>query len=102
LQEPKDDKPNIESIIPHEYHKYLKIFENVNANKLPPHCLCNHKIPLEDGFQPPFGPLYSLSHPELEELKRWLKENLSKGFIHTLSSPAAMPILFIKKGDGLL
>jgi hypothetical protein len=75
LQEPKDDKPNIEAIIPHEYYKYLKIFENVNADKLPPHHPYNHKIPLEDGFQPPFGPLYSLSRPELEEQKRWLEEN---------------------------
>jgi hypothetical protein len=102
LQEPRDNKPNIESIIPREYHKYLKIFEKVNADKLPPHCLCDHKIPLADGFQPPFGPLYSLSRPELEELKRWLEENLSKGFIHASSLPAAMPILFIKKGDGSL
>jgi hypothetical protein len=99
LQEPNDDKPNIESIIPHEYHKYLKIFEKVNADKLPPHRLCDHKIPLEDGFQPPFGPLYSLSRPELEELKTWLEENLSKGFICASSSLAAMPILFVKKGD---
>jgi hypothetical protein len=57
---------------------------------------------LEDGFQPALRPLYSLSHPELEELKRWLHENLSKGIICTSSSPAAAPILFIKKGDGSL
>jgi hypothetical protein len=70
LQEPKDNNPNIKAIIPMEYHKNLNIFENVNANKLPPYCLCDYKIPLEDGFQPPFRPLYCLSYPELEELKR--------------------------------
>jgi hypothetical protein len=102
LHEPTDDKQNIEAIVPHEYHKYLKIFEKLNADKLPPHYPCDHKIPLEDGFQPLFRPLYSLSDPELEELKRWLEENLSKGFIHTSSSLAAMPILFVKKGDGSL
>jgi hypothetical protein len=102
LQEPKDNDSNIRAIIPPEYHHYLKIFKNINANKLPPHRPCDYKIPLEDSFQPPFGPLYSLSCPELEELKRWLEENLSKGFIHALSSPAAAPILFIKKGDGSL
>jgi hypothetical protein len=102
LQEPKDDKRNIDAIIPHEYHKYLKIFKTVNADKLPPHCPCDHKIPLEEGFQTPFGPLYSLSCPELEELKRWLEENLSKGFIRASSSPAARPILFVKKGHGSL
>jgi hypothetical protein len=70
LQEPKHNNSNIKAIIPPEYHHYLKIFENINANKLPPHHPCDHKIPLEDGFEPPFGPLYSLSRPELEELKR--------------------------------
>jgi hypothetical protein len=102
LQEPTDDNSNIKAIIPPEYHQYLKIFKNINTNKLPPHHPCDYKIPLEDGFQPPFGPLYSLSHPELEELKRWLEENLRKGFICASSSPAAVPILFIKKGDGSL
>jgi hypothetical protein len=38
----------------------------------------------------------------LEELKRLLEENLSKGFIHASSSPAAALILFVKKGDGSL
>jgi hypothetical protein len=102
LQEPNDDEPNIEAIVPCEYHKYLKIFEKVNADKLPPHRPCDHKIPLEVGFQPPFGPLYSLSCLELEELNRWLEENLSKGFIDASSSLAAILILFIKKGDGSL
>jgi hypothetical protein len=102
LQEPKDDNSNIKAIISPEYHHYLKIFKQVNADKLPPHRTCNHKIPLEDSFQPPFGLLYSLSYPELQELKRWLEEYLSKGFIHASSSPAAAPILFIKKGDSSL
>jgi hypothetical protein len=97
-----DDKPNIKAIIPTEYHKYLKIFENINADKLPPHRPYDHKIPLEDGFQPLFGPLYSLSRLELQELKRWLEENLSKGFICASSCPAATPILFVKKGDSSL
>jgi hypothetical protein len=55
-----------------------------------------------DGFKPLFGPLYSLSHPELDELKHWLDENLSKGFIHNSLSPATAPILFVKKSDGSL
>jgi hypothetical protein len=102
LQEPKDDDSNMRAIIPPEYHHYLKIFKKINTNKLPPHHLYDHKIPLVDGFQPPFGPLYSLSHLELEELKRWLEENLSKGFIHASSSPATVLILFIQKGDSSL
>jgi hypothetical protein len=97
-----DKKPNIHTIVLPKYHDYLKILEKANANKLPLHCPSDHTIPLMDRFKPPFGPLYLLSHPKLEELKNWLDENLSKGFIRTSLSPTATPILFVKKGDGLL
>jgi hypothetical protein len=102
LAKDDDKKPDIHTIIPLEYHDYLKIFEKANADTLPLHHPSDHTILLMDGFKPPFGPLYSLSRPELEKLKHWLDENLSKGFIHTSSSPATAPILFIKKGDGSL
>src|SRR5690606_7659833 len=62
----------------------------------------DHAIPLKEGFTPPFGPLYSLSHNELKTLREWLDDNLSKGFIRASSSPAGAPILFVKKKDGSL
>jgi hypothetical protein len=102
LAKEDDKKPDIRTIVLPEYHDYLKIFRKANANKLPPHHPSDHTILLTDGLKPPFGPLYSLSYPKLEELKCWLDENLSKGFIRTLSSPTAAPILFVKKGDGSL
>jgi hypothetical protein len=102
LAKEDDKKPDIHTIVPPEYYDYLKIFEKANTDKLPPHHPSDHTIPLIDGFKPLFGPLYLLSHPELEELKCWLDQNLSKGFIHTSSSPTATPILFVKKGDGSL
>jgi hypothetical protein len=79
-----------------------KIFEKPNSNKLPPYHSSNYTIPLMDGFKPPFGPLNSLSHHKLEELRCWLDENVSKGFIPTLSSPIAALILFVNQGDGSL
>jgi hypothetical protein len=97
LAKEDDKKPDIHTIVPPEYHEYLKIFEKANADKLPLHRPSDHTILLMDGFKPPFGPLYLLSHPELEELKCWLDKNLSKGFIRTSSFPAATPILFVKK-----
>jgi hypothetical protein len=78
------------------------VFDNVVADCLLPHRPYDHKVPLKDGFEPPFGPLYSLSRPELEALKAFFEENLEKGFIRQSSSPTAAPILFVKKGDGSL
>jgi hypothetical protein len=102
LAKDDDKKPNIHTIVLPKYYDYLKIFEKANTNKFPLHCPSNHTILLMDGFKPPFGPLYSLSYPEFEELKCWLDKTLSKGFICTSPSPTAAPILFVKKGDSLL
>jgi hypothetical protein len=69
LAKEDDKKPDIHTIVLPEYYNYLKIFKKANANKLPPHYPSDHTILLMDRFKPPFGPLYSLSHPKLEELK---------------------------------
>jgi predicted aspartyl protease len=45
---------NISDIIPPEYHKCLPLFSEAEANKLPPHCPYDHRIPLNEGFIPPF------------------------------------------------
>jgi hypothetical protein len=72
---------HISEAVPAEYHKFLLLFLEAEANKLPPHYPYDHRIPLKEGFTPPFGPIYSLSWTELEALKKSLEENLSKGFI---------------------
>ena len=102
--QPKEPKKELDlkNYIPVEYHEFLPLFSEALAKNLPPHQPYDHKIPLREGFTPPFGPLYSMSRTELQMLKEWLEENLSKGFIRASSSPAASPILFVKKTDGSL
>jgi hypothetical protein len=102
ILEEEKEIAQITKIVPAEYHKFLPLFSEAEANKLPPHCPYDHRIPLKEGFTPLFRPIYSLSQTELEALKKWLEENLSKGFIRASSSPASAPILFVKKGNGSL
>lgn len=97
-----DLNDSIWKLIPLEYHDYIDSFKKSNAERLPPHRPYNHKITLKEGFQPPFGPLYSLSKPELEALRKWLNNNLLKGFICASSLPAEASILFVRKRDGTL
>jgi hypothetical protein len=87
-------------MVPAEFHEFLPLFDKIVADRLPPHRgEYDHKIMLKDGFEPPFGPLYSLSRPELQALKAFLEENLDKHFIRQSSSSASTPVLFAKKGD---
>ena len=64
--------------------------------------LNEHAINLEDGKQPPYGPIYSLGPVELETLKTYIETHLKTGFIRPSKSPAGAPILFDKKPDGSL
>ena len=49
-----------------------------------------------------FRLVYSCLEKELEVLRDYLDENLTKGFIQESSSPAGYPILFIPKKNGKL
>ena len=83
-----------------EYSNYSNIFLMENAAKLPENTKINeHAIKLEEGKQPPFGPIYSLGSVELETLKIYIKINLANSFIRPSKSSARAPILFNKKPD---
>ena len=89
------------TLLPTQYQKFLDIFSKDDTDKLPPlHSGVDHKIKMEPGTQAPSGCLYSMSREELEVLKKYLTENLNKGFIQASSSPAAAPVLFVKKPGG--
>ena len=46
--------------------------------------------------------VYPLSPNEQEELDKFLRENLAKGYISESKSPISSPFFFIKKKDGSL
>ena len=99
---PDDDEPSDLSHLPPEYHEFADVFSKTKARTLPPHRTYDHKIELEDGKTPPFGPLYSLSEAEHKALEQFVMENLQSGFIRSSISPAGAPILLVKKKDGSL
>ena len=88
--------------LPLAYHEYRDVFSKANAETLPPHREADHSIDLEPGSKLPFGQVYNMSESELKALKAYIDENLANGFIQRSTSPAASPILFVKKKDGSL
>jgi hypothetical protein len=46
--------------------------------------------------------IYSLSERELETLKKYIDENLIKGYIKSSKSPARFTVLFVLKKNGKL
>jgi len=88
--------------------EHLSTFDRKAADTLPllrGHDNGDHKIDLvktDQGKEPevPWGPLYNMSRDELLVLRKTLNELLDKGFIRVSSSPAAAPVLFVKKPGG--
>eukprot|EP00833_Pecoramyces_ruminatium_P009854 jgi/Orpsp1_1/1183886/evm.model.c7180000087119.1 len=87
--------------IPLIYKNYAVVFNERNCDVLPPHCEYYCEIRLKDNSNLFYGPIYPLTEVERDELKKYIKENLEKGFIRKSTSPAGAPILFVKK-DGSL
>ena len=103
IQEPTDPGKHPDysaNLVPFQYHDFLSLFTKKGADQLLQHRYVNHEIPLEADKKPPIGRMYSMSATELQELRKWIKENLSKDFIRASSSSCASPILFVKKKDG--
>jgi hypothetical protein len=88
--------------VPTRYKRFHKMMDEKFANEMPLRHPYDHKIPLKEGKEPPFGPLYGMSREEVIVLKQYIQDNLEKGFIQANSSPAGAPVLFVKKVDGTL
>jgi hypothetical protein len=72
----------LEEMVPEQYHEFFPLFNEVLADRLPPHRPgIDHEVQLMDGETPTWGPLYSKSRAELVVFKEWLEVNMSKGFI---------------------
>ena len=88
---------------PTEYSDLSNVFLEEKASILPEVTELNqHAIELQEGQQPPYGPIYSLGPVELETLKTYIETNLANGFIRPSKSPTGAPILFVGKPDGSL
>ena len=88
------------TILPPRYHAYVQAFSKQEADTLPLHGPHDHAIRLKEGTQAPTSALYGMSQNETQELRRYLDENLSKGFIRASRSESAAPVLFVKKPGG--
>lgn len=89
--------------VPPSHHDWLHVFSKKASDTLPPRRTYDHKIQLVQGKSESdltYSPLYKMSLEELEITKKYLEENLDKGFIEPSQAPFAAPVLFVKKPAG--
>jgi RNase H-like domain found in reverse transcriptase/Reverse transcriptase (RNA-dependent DNA polymerase) len=92
----------VENLIPEDLHNFLNVFDNNKPNRFPESNVWDHKIDMEEGFEPKSFKNYNLTLEEQKELDKFLDENLEKGYIWPSQSPQVSPFFFVKKKDGTL
>lgn len=101
LKEERDE--GVAHVLPKEIANVLEEFKDVMPpKKLPPEREVDHRIELVPGARPPAAVPYRMAPPELEELRRQLKEFLDAGYRKPSKAPYGAPVLFQKKHDGSL
>jgi len=93
--------PSIAQKLPVHYHKFLLLFDPKEAEKLPEHKGCDHRIESlgpEDKLR--MGPIYQLSLEEEKLLVVYLDTMIKEGKIRPSSSMVGSPILFVPKLNG--
>jgi hypothetical protein len=91
---------NLSTNIPACYSSFSDVFNPVTASKLPPHRHWDCAIDLVPEARFPKGRIYSLSIPEQESMRKYIKEALDQGYIRPSTSPAAASFFFVAKKDG--
>jgi len=76
---PTLDVESLRHKIPSQYKKFKDMLENKNVDTLPKHYPNDCTIDLEEGTQPPFGPIYNLAQDKLATLCEYIDETFRRG-----------------------
>lgn len=83
--------------IPLQFHRFCDtVFSDESAAKLPPHREgVDAQIHLKEGEKLWQCKLFDMPKDQLEVLKKYLDEQISKGFIQPSNAPVASPVFFV-------
>ena len=89
-----------DEMVPKQFHKYLKMFKKKDLERMPTRKAWDHVIDLREGFVPKKGKIYPLLRIEREEVQKFVKDQLRKGYLRPLKSPQTSPMFFVLKKEG--
>ena len=90
----------IEEMVLRQFHKYLRIFEKKDSERMPMRKAWDHAIDLREGFMPKKDKIYLLSRVEREEVQEFVKNQLRKRYIRPSKSLQTSLVFFMLKKDG--
>jgi hypothetical protein len=98
----KKQKKMLEEQVLCELHKYLSVFSDDEASRMPQHTEYDHKIELKHGFIPKRSKVNHIDLVNEEAFNKFIDKNLAKWYIRKplKDSPQASGFFFVPKKDG--
>ena len=93
------DREKVRKMVPQKFHKWLKVFEKAESERMPVRKPWDHAINLIEDFVPRKEGIYLISREEKEKVREFVEEQLRKGYIRLLKSPQTLPVFFVGKKD---
>ena len=89
-----------EEIVLRQFHKYLKVFEKKDSERILMRKAWDYAIDLREEFVPKKGKIYPLSKVEREKIQKFVKDQLRKRYIRPSKSPQMSLVFFVLKERG--
>ena len=101
IENEKNKTRSSEETIPEQYQEYSDVFSEQKAKRFPPSREENHEIEFTSDAPKFFeAKVYQMPHKQVTFLRKWLDEELAKGFIRPSKSPYPSPTFLIDKKNG--
>ena len=75
------NKEKVRKMVPQKFHRWLKVFEKAESERMPVRKPWDHAINLREDFIPRKGRTYLMLRKEKEEVREFVEEQLRKGYI---------------------
>ena len=89
----------VEEMVPRWFHKYLKVFEKKELERMLTRKTWDYAIDLREGFVPKKGKIYPFSRVEREKVQEFVKNQLRKRYIRPSKSLQMSLVFFVPKKD---
>ena len=99
-EEAAKSEADAKRLVLEKFHKWIKVFGKKQLERMPTRKIWDHVIDMKEEFVLRKGKVYLLSREEREEVRKFIQEQLRKGYIRPLKSPQMAPVFFVGKKDG--
>ena len=91
------DREKVRKIVPQKFHKWLKVFEKVELERIPVRKPWDHAIYLREDFVPRKGRIYLISREKKEKIREFVEEQLRKEYLQLSKLLQTPPVFFVEK-----